>query len=118
MPLMMDIDPAAVDRLRSVGGAALVEQIVRLFLENTPKRLATIRKGIEGEEWYTAERAAHSMKSTAGNLGIAQMQDLAGQLECSCECHRAEEASGLLAQIESGWNVLRPRVEQLLRQPE
>ncbi len=94
-----------------------MEQIVGLFLGNTPKRLQVIREGIEKEEWYSAERGAHSMRSAAGNLGLGTLQELSGHLEEACEAHQTEVAQALLENFVAVWDQLRPRVEQLLRPP-
>lgn len=95
----------------------MVEQIVGLFLTNTPKRLGAIREGIEKEEWYGAERGAHSMKSASGSLGLGGIMDIASRLELACEGHRAEDAPGLLEELETAWKLMKPKVEQLLLPP-
>ena len=39
------IDPKAQARLQEWGGAKLVTQMIKLFLENTPTRIDQVRKG-------------------------------------------------------------------------
>ena len=92
----------------------MVEQIVGLFLEHSPKRLESIREGIEKGDWYGAERAAHSMGSAAGHLGAGLLQDLSGRLAMACEGHRSEIAQGLQLELGAAWELLRPKIEQIL----
>lgn len=95
----------------------MVERIVGLFLEHAPQRLQLIREGIEKEEWYSAERGAHSMRSSAGSLGLGTLQDLSGRLEEACEGRRSEAARSLLSELVAVWEQLRPKIEQILLPP-
>ena len=40
------IDPAALERLRGVGGQILVTRMVELFLKNVPQRFTAAREGL------------------------------------------------------------------------
>lgn len=82
------IDPEAIERLQEWGGPDLVRKMVRLFLENAPERMSLIRTGLATGELEVAERGAHSLKSSAGNVGArdlhlvsAEMEDLASRAE-------------------------------------
>jgi HPt (histidine-containing phosphotransfer) domain-containing protein/Fe-S-cluster containining protein len=112
-----EIDAEALERLRAVGGQDLLIRILDLFLENAPKRLAAIREGIAGEAWYEAERAAHSMKSSAANLGLKEIRDLAARLEIACEEHRTPEATPLKDALEIAFETARPRLLALRAAP-
>ena len=114
---MQNHDPAATERLRAIGGQGLVEQIVGLFLSHTPRRLQAIREGIERGEWPNAEREAHSMKSAAGNLGLENIQDLSARLEDACEKRHSGVAQALLGELETTWDIMKSKVEQLLLPP-
>ena len=63
------IDPQAHARLEEWGGAGLVTQMIRLFLENAPTRLDQVRKGLSEGGLAEAERGVHSLKSSAANVG-------------------------------------------------
>ena len=63
------IDPAALKRLEDWGGASLSKEIVRLFLENGPTQVDQIRGAMDGEDLDVPERGAHSLKSSAANVG-------------------------------------------------
>jgi HPt (histidine-containing phosphotransfer) domain-containing protein len=112
-----EIDAEALERLLGVGGRDLLVRIIDLFLENAPKRLAAIRDGIAGEAWYEAERAAHSMKSSAANLGLKEVRDLAARLEAACEEHRTPEAVPLRMALEAAFVAVRPRLLALRAAP-
>jgi HPt (histidine-containing phosphotransfer) domain-containing protein len=75
------IDPAAHDRLIEWGGSKLLREMVRLFLENTGARMEMISSGFETGEAGLVEHGAHSLKSSAANVGAEMVRALAQQLE-------------------------------------
>ena len=90
----------ALKRLEEWGGPTLVGKMVSLFLENAPDRMAAIRTGTEGSDWSTVERGAHSLKSSAANLGAEPLRGLASQMEKAAERVDASEIRGLLPAME------------------
>jgi HPt (histidine-containing phosphotransfer) domain-containing protein len=75
------LDEAAHDRLREWGGDKLLGQMIRLFLENAPTRMAQIRAGSLGADIGEAEKGAHSLKSSAANIGAMTVRELAADIE-------------------------------------
>ncbi len=75
------IDPAALERLEKWGGVSLSTEIVQLFLENGPSRVEQICEAMDEEDLTIPERGAHSLKSSAANVGARQLQALAGEIE-------------------------------------
>lgn len=94
-------DPNALERLRSLGGAALLQTMIDLFLENTPKRLRAAADGERSGDWYRVERAAHSLKSTAAHLGLNGIHSLARDIEELAERGQANGMLDLLHGIDS-----------------
>ena len=106
------IDLAAVERLRSIGGADLVGKMIDLFLENTPKRIAAALEGEKTGNWYEVERAAHSLKSSAANLGLTGLQGLAREAEELAGRREAGKIGPLLRGMESQFPALRALLEE------
>jgi len=75
------IDPEALERLREWGGEKLVGQMIRLFIANAGQRLDQIRVGVRDALIREAEMGAHSLKSSAANLGAEQVRVLAAAIE-------------------------------------
>jgi HPt (histidine-containing phosphotransfer) domain-containing protein len=68
--------------LARVGGdRTLMADIVRLFLEDHPSRLATIRAAIDANDANTLRVAAHGLKGAAGNLGAMAVYEATSALE-------------------------------------
>ena len=79
--MTLEIDPTAIPKLAGVGGRDLVQRMVRLFLENTPQRIAAAQAGLRTRDWSAVERAGHSMKSSAAYLGLVSLAARAGRIE-------------------------------------
>ena len=75
------LDPAALARLRKWGGDKLAGQLIRLFLDNSGRRMDQIRAGASGGDTSEAEKGSHSLKSSAANVGAHVVRGLAGEIE-------------------------------------
>lgn len=112
------LDEAAVDRLREWGGSALVARMIDLFIELGPERLSQIRSGSANGEPEAVERAAHSLKSSAANLGAERLRAHAAELEAAAMARRSGEIEPLVASLEDTYETtvtelrrLRPDVD-------
>lgn len=97
------IDPQALERLREWGGEKLAGQMVRLFLKNTGARMEQIRAGIAEGDLEEAERGAHSLKSSAANIGAEALRTLATRIESAALDADVEGARALLPGLESAY---------------
>jgi two-component system, sensor histidine kinase and response regulator len=89
------LDPAAFVRLREWGGDVLVGKMVDLFMKNAPERHAEIRSGLEEADPKRVERGAHSLKSSAGNMGAERLRRLCQLVEDAGEHGRLDDARTL-----------------------
>jgi len=85
-------DPAALDRLRRFGGGKLLGEMIALFLVAAPERIEAARRSAASGDVEGAERALHSLKSSAAQLGAMRMQRLSEQGEARA---RAGSLDGL-----------------------
>ena len=58
--------------------AAILDAFITMFLDDAPTKLAAIQAGSGEGDFEKIERAAHSLKGSAGNLG-------AGLVQADCE---------------------------------
>lgn len=75
------IDPAAHERLREWGGPRLLREMIRLFIENAGERMELIATGFAEDEARKVEQGAHSLKSSAANVGAVEVRRLAADVE-------------------------------------
>ncbi len=97
------IDVRALERLKEWGGDKLASQMVRLFLKNSGTRMDQIRAGVQNEDPDEAERGAHSLKSSAANIGAEHLRTLATNVEGAALDQQHERLRELLPQIEAAY---------------
>jgi len=93
-------DRAALDRLRGWGGMKLVHDLVQLFASITPERLRMVRMAVGRGDSPAAEAAAHTLGSSAGQLGATRMQRVCMQIEALSATGRVADALPLLPEME------------------
>lgn len=111
-----DLDASALDRLQQWGGAKLLCQMIRLFLENGPTRLDQIRTGIQDESARDAERGAHSLKSSAANVGAVAVSRIAARMEDLAAHGDLAGMDALRPGLEAAMQRARERLETILDQ--
>ena len=95
------LDSAAVERLHKLGGTELVQRMVGIVLENLPVRMTEALDGLREDDLEAIERAVHSMRSSAGNVGANGLMQLAETAEDLAEKRTAEGLEEQLARIEA-----------------
>lgn len=107
------IDPQALDRLREWGGDKLAGQMVRLFLKNSGSRMDQIRTGVDGSDLEEAERGAHSLKSSAANIGAELLRTLATRMESAALDGNADGARALLPDLEAAYSQAMSELQKI-----
>ena len=114
----MNLDPAAFDRLRRIGGDTLVKRMVITFLDYVPGRLQVMEEAVAQEAWKTAGDAAHAVKSSAGNIGASALMDLAMATEKAGRGEDAEAVVDLVPKLRACFEELRDELERHYGQEE
>ena len=74
---------AAAALRRVAGNQALYLKLVRKFIDTQAQSFADLDAAMQQQDWPLAERLAHTLKGTAGNLGMESIAELAAQLEAA-----------------------------------
>ena len=94
------VDLAQMDRLKEWGGGSLQRKMIDLFLTHAEVRLDQIRDGLATGTPEKAETGAHTLKSSAGNVGAQRVQRLAQDAEALAEAGDMSELGALLPSLE------------------
>jgi CheY-like chemotaxis protein len=73
---------------------------------NSEKKSQLATNYTEAKDWQAVEYQAHRLKGTSANVGVAQMSDLATQLEHQARGFQSEPPGGELSKIERVENLL------------
>jgi len=96
------LDMAVVEELLSLsddGDPELLLDLIKLFLDDGPHKVRTIRDGLAARDFDTMERAAHSLKGSSGNLGARLLQDTCEQMQLATRRHDFDTTTRLVPQL-------------------
>jgi CheY-like chemotaxis protein/HPt (histidine-containing phosphotransfer) domain-containing protein len=102
-----------LEQLRKLGGDAFAAQMIEVFLEYAGRKIAEGRQAYAAGDLTGVENALHPIKSSAGNVGARQIQDLALRIENLAKQRQREAVGPLLAEIEQAFASAKPRFEQI-----
>ena len=112
------LDPAALERLRKLGGDKFAGQMIDLFLSYGGKKVAEARAAREAGNLAGVAEAAHALKSSAGNVGAEQVRKLAAQAEQSAKNAQSDVVAADVAALERAFAEVRPLLEAAKAGPQ
>jgi histidine phosphotransfer protein HptB len=84
MSLLPTVDPEAIANLRALSpddGDVFLKEILTIFIEDTPARIAELHSSRASGNVTDFVRAAHSIKGSSSNVGASQLREIAERLE-------------------------------------
>jgi HPt (histidine-containing phosphotransfer) domain-containing protein len=72
-----NFDPYAFNSLMKMGGKKKLDALIGLLKESAPARMAELKAAPSLSE---AQAAARALKTSAGNLGLARLEDFCDQV--------------------------------------
>ena len=106
MPSSPIIDPEAIANLRALSpddGDAFLKEIIGIFLQDTPIRIAELHRSRASGDPATFTRAAHSIKGSSSNVGAHELRAVAEQLEHHSRQRGIDDVEALLAELEAAF---------------
>ena len=91
---------AIVDGLKSFGDAAVIGELIDLFLGDAPGKITQAQKAIDAENAAETREAIHSLKGSARNLHAEALARACENLEQQSKNGRLESAAADLKRIE------------------
>jgi signal transduction histidine kinase/CheY-like chemotaxis protein len=92
-----------VDRgtaMRRMGGSEdLVREVAGMVVELLPVWLAEMKRNLDAGDWSNLKRLAHTLKTSAENVGARALAESAWQLESSLQRSENDAASELLQRL-------------------
>jgi FOG: HPt domain len=112
-----DLDPEAIANLRSLGDEGddtFLKEIIGIYLEDTPLRLADIRAAASAGDTMLYTRSAHTIKGSSSNVGAAAVRALAEQLEHRSKLEPHSALEPLLAELEAAFERASVELRKLI----
>jgi CheY-like chemotaxis protein/HPt (histidine-containing phosphotransfer) domain-containing protein len=89
------LDPAALDAIRAIPTPGLLNRMIRLYEEHTPRLILEGRAAIEARDCQRIAVAVHELKSSSANLGGHRVAQLCKE----CEAASREDDLGLATRL-------------------
>lgn len=96
-------DQSALDRLERFGGPKFLNEMVRLFLADAPRRIAIAADAATRRDVEAMEQALHSLKSSAAQLGALRMQRICERGERMAQGGSLDGAVAAFGELEVEW---------------
>ena len=110
------IDPEAIENLRALNPDdenAFLKEIIGIFLEDTPLRIAELKDSLSAFDQPKFTRAAHSIKGSASNLGARFVRTAAEQLEHQSRNSGLGDIDPLIAKLESEFATAKAELDRI-----
>jgi HPt (histidine-containing phosphotransfer) domain-containing protein len=111
------IDLQGIENLRALNpddNDEFLREIVALFLEDMPQRLAELDRSLAAADAPTFVRAAHSIKGSSANLGALALRAAAEHLEHHSAKQGLTEVTALVAQVKTEFARAQTELERLI----
>lgn len=111
------IDPTAIENLRSLNPGdndEFLREIIAIYLEDTPLRLAELDQSLASGDTPRFTRAAHSIKGSSANLGAALVRSTAEKLEHQSARQGLADVAALLAAVKTEFGRARDELTKYL----
>jgi len=105
-------DPAAFER--QIGGdASLRSEIIRMFLEDCPARVAEVRAAVDAGDAGALVSSAHALKGAAAYLCASIVRTRAADLERLGRDHNLTDAGAAIALLDAAVAQLLPELKNV-----
>jgi HPt (histidine-containing phosphotransfer) domain-containing protein len=110
------LDPNALDALRSLnpGDDSFLRDLIQIFLEDSPARIAEIAEALAQADVRRVTRAAHSLKGSSANFGAIRLQAVSEKIEMLGRQGTLAEVPAFLAAMEVEFAAVRTALQALL----
>jgi HPt (histidine-containing phosphotransfer) domain-containing protein len=81
----------------------LLKRIIDAYLEDTPKLIEKMKDAVDKDDTFEVAKAAHTLKSSSGNVGAVELSDRCKQLEALARRGSLGMVRELLADVEAAY---------------
>jgi osomolarity two-component system phosphorelay intermediate protein YPD1 len=110
------LDMEVVEELLALtgdGDPELLLDLIHMFLEDAPSKLEAMNEGLGKGDLEQVVHAAHSLKGSAGNLGIRMVQADCDALQDAGRLNQLERIRELVPQLEENFSQAIAALEDL-----
>jgi HPt (histidine-containing phosphotransfer) domain-containing protein len=116
VPDIPTIDPEALSNLRELNpgdNGEFLREIISIYIEDTPKRIADMKACLASGDVSTFTRAAHTIKGSSANVGAQVLKGIAERLELISRREGLGGVSGLIADCDAEFERVKVELRKL-----
>ena len=98
---------------RISGDREFFEELVKLFIEDTPKHFESIKNAYKGKDVEKIQQIAHTIKGSAGNFGASSLQKVALSLEQTAQAGNLSRIGHLIDAVEMEFEILKKEIRKI-----
>lgn len=104
-----------VDLLRRcMNDPEFVRQMLGIFREHAPKTLQQLHNAIDAADWNAANRHAHTLKGSAGNIAAWPLREAALLAEKAIAAGTYDSVPALVQTVDDAMAVCLSRIDDIL----
>jgi len=110
------LDPAIIDTLRQLtvpGEPDVLKEVLKLFLDETPSRIAKLRNAWATRDIQGVQRVAHSLKGSAGNIGAHALYEICKKLDGGGQAGVMVDTAGLIDALTSEFSKVEEEIHRI-----
>jgi len=94
-----------------MGNEKLAEEVLRIFLDETPLQIQTLKELLDRGDAVECGRFAHSIKGAASNVGGERLREVAFKMEQSADRGDLKAVEDAMDTLQASFNELRNAIE-------
>jgi HPt (histidine-containing phosphotransfer) domain-containing protein len=98
---------ASYEKIQLDGEPDLIVELIDLYLEDAPRRVAVMRESLAKRNWLSVKHEAHSLRGSSGNLGALQIALICDEME-------GLNSGDLFPSMEALLSCLEPELERVV----
>jgi HPt (histidine-containing phosphotransfer) domain-containing protein len=95
------------------GDPELLLDLIHMFLEDAPTKVKAMSEGLANSDMEQVAQAAHSLKGSAGNLGIRMVQHDCDELQNAGHANDVETVRTIVPRLEENFTQAIAALEDL-----
>lgn len=109
------LDRRVLDELRELSDTEqdLVQDLINLFLADSPMQMLALQEALRSENCIEVERRSHRLKGSAGSIGAIRLREICEQIECFARAGRLPTPEEAAFSVNREFEALREELELL-----
>jgi histidine phosphotransfer protein HptB len=116
MPDPQTLDPSAIESLRSLSpdDEAFLRELIEIYLQDTPVRLAELETALAKGDASMLMRAAHTIKGSSSNFGATKLALISHDIEMHGKSGNCSAATPMLPGLKAEYALVTQALKQIL----